>query len=80
MTFSWTFSAEGAAGAEAAGAEAALYGHTHEAYCHREGDGLWVLNPGSCGYYGGKAGIVEVSHGAVQQVRLIDESDLEEML
>ena len=66
--------------ARAAGAEAALYGHTHEAYCHREGDGLWVLNPGSCGYYGGKAGIVEVSHGAVQQVRLIDESDLEEML
>ena len=66
--------------ARAAGAEAALYGHTHEAYCHREGDGLWVLNPGSCGYYGGKAGIVEVSHGAIQEIRLIDESELEEML
>ena len=66
--------------ARAAGAEAALYGHTHEAYCHREVDGLWVLNPGSCGYYGGKAGIVEVSHGAIQEIRLIDESELEEML
>ncbi len=64
--------------ARAAGAEAALYGHTHEAYCHREGDGLWVLNPGSCGYYGGKAGIIEVSHRAIQQIRLIDESDLDE--
>ena len=66
--------------ARAAGAEAALYGHTHEAYCHREGDGLWVMNPGSCGYSGGKAGIVEVSHGTIQAIRLIDESDLEEML
>ena len=66
--------------ARAAGAEAALYGHTHEAYCHQEGDGLWVLNPGSSGYSGGKAGIVEVSHGAIQEIRLIDESDLEEML
>ena len=66
--------------ARAAGAEAALYGHTHEAYCHREGDGLWVMNPGSCGYSGGKAGIVEVSHGAIQKIRLVKESDLEEML
>ncbi len=36
-----------------------LYGHTHVADCHREEDGLWVLNPGSSGYYGGSAGVVE---------------------
>ena len=41
------------------GAQAALYGHTHIADCHQEEDGLWVLNPGTCGHYGGSAGVIE---------------------
>ena len=65
--------------ARTAGAAAVLYGHTHEADCHREPDGLWVLNPGSCGYGGGKAGIMEVSNGAIETVYLIDEMSLPEM-
>ena len=64
--------------ARAAGAQVALYGHTHQAYCHREEDGLWVMNPGSCGYYGGSAGLVEVENGAVKACRLLRETDLEE--
>lgn len=47
-------------------AQAVLFGHTHEAYCHQEEDGLWVLNPGSCGYGGGSAGIIEVADGKIK--------------
>ena len=66
--------------ARKAGASAVLYGHTHEPDCHQESDGLWVLNPGSCGYGGGKAGIMEVNDGVIEKVYLIDETNLEEML
>jgi len=47
------------ADARKGGAAAALYGHTHQAECYQEPDGLWVLNPGSSGYGGGSAGIIE---------------------
>ena len=66
--------------ARAAGVAAVLYGHTHEAYCHREGDGLWVMNPGSAGYYSGSAGIIEVHEGKILNCRLIKAEDLEEMV
>lgn len=66
--------------ARAVGAAVVLYGHTHEVDCHREEDGLWVINPGSCGYGGGKAGIMEVENGTIQAVYLIDEVSLTEML
>ena len=46
-------------------AAVALYGHTHEAYCQREEDGLWVLNPGSCGSYGGSVGLIETENGEI---------------
>ena len=62
--------------ARACGAAAALYGHTHVADCHREEDGLWVLNPGSCGYYGGSAGVIRVSGGVIADCRLIRDGDL----
>jgi len=35
--------------AREAGAQVLLFGHTHRTYC-LERDGLWMLNPGSCGY------------------------------
>lgn len=66
--------------ARQAGAAAALYGHTHEADLHWEEDGLLVLNPGSCGYYGGSAAILEVRDGRIVTCKLIRQEDLEEML
>lgn len=62
--------------ARLSGAAAALYGHTHVADCHREDDGLWVMNPGSCGYFGGSAGILEVQDGKIVSCRIIGDSDL----
>lgn len=62
--------------ARAAKAAAVLYGHTHVADCHREEDGLWVLNPGSCGYYGGTAGLITVSGGMIRECRILKDADL----
>ena len=64
--------------ARASGAAAALYGHTHEAECTLEEDGLWVLNPGSCGYGGGSAGLMEIYDGKIRSCRILRYSDLEE--
>ena len=61
------------------GAQVALYGHTHVADCHREADGLWVMNPGSAGYGGNSAGIVETDEQAVTACYLLTEKDLEEI-
>ena len=47
------------------------FGHTHEPYCNQEEDGLWVMNPGSAGYGGGSAGIIEVKDGKIVSCRLI---------
>jgi putative phosphoesterase len=63
------------ADARASRADAVLFGHTHSAYCQRE-DGLWVLNPGSCGYFGGSAGMIEVRTGKIMDCRLLREEDL----
>ena len=57
-------------------AKLVLFGHTHSAYCRQEDDGLWVLNPGSCGYFGGSAGLVEIRGGEVTQCGLIREEDI----
>lgn len=62
--------------ARACHVQAALYGHTHVADCHREADGLWVLNPGSCGYYGGTAGLMEVKDGVIHSCRILTAEDL----
>lgn len=62
--------------ARAAKVAAVLYGHTHVPDCHREEDGLWVLNPGSCGYYGGSAGLIETAEGKITACRLMKECDL----
>ncbi len=58
-------------------AQAALYGHTHQADCHREEDGLWVLNPGTCGHYGGSAAVIETDGKSITACRLITQADLE---
>lgn len=66
--------------ARAAGAQAALYGHTHIADCHREADGLWVLNPGSCGSFSGSAGLMEVKDNKIIDCKIIHQADLEELV
>ena len=58
------------------GAAAALYGHTHCPDCRQE-DGLWVLNPGACGSFGGSAGILETEQGKIVACYLISTKDLE---
>jgi len=46
------------AAARAQNADAVFFGHTHQAYCQKEG-GLWVMNPGSVGAYSmGTYGVV----------------------
>lgn len=64
--------------ARAMGAQAALYGHTHVAECLREDTGMWVLNPGSAGYGGGSAGLMEVEKGQILSCRILTQEDLEE--
>lgn len=64
--------------ARAAGVDAVLYGHTHVANCYQEPDGLWVLNPGSCGYYGGSVGLIQVEAGKIVACRILHQDDLEE--
>ena len=57
--------------ARAAGAQAALYGHTHRADCHQEGDGLWVINPGSCEGYSGSVALLQIEDGKILSCRSI---------
>ena len=66
--------------ARASRVDAVLYGHTHEAECRREEDGLWVMNPGSCGYYGGSAGLIEIKNSKIESCRILRQADLEEMV
>lgn len=61
--------------ARAMGARAVLYGHTHEADCHQE-DGLWVLNPGTCGSFGGSVGVIETENGEIKSCRILRQDDL----
>ncbi len=62
------------------GAQVVLYGHTHIADCHREEDGLWVMNPGACGSYGGSAGLIEINNGVIMDCKILHLSDLEEIV
>ena len=57
-------------------AKVVLYGHTHVPNCYQDTDGLWILNPGSCGYFGGSAGLVEIENGRVIHCSILREGDL----
>lgn len=61
-------------------AGAALFGHTHQAFCTREPDGLWILNPGTCGHFGGSAGLLEIEDNNITACRIITQADLEEAI
>ena len=62
--------------ARASRVDAVLYGHTHQADCRREEDGLWILNPGSCGYFGGTVGLIETGDRRITVCRILREEDL----
>lgn len=66
--------------AEAAGADAVLFGHTHQAHLHQEESGMWVMNPGSCGYFHGSVGLITIFGGKIASCRVYYEEELEEML
>lgn len=57
-------------------AKAVLFGHTHQAVCRQEEDGLWVINPGSCGYGGGTAAVMEICEKEISACRIIGQADL----
>ena len=59
-------------------AKAVLYGHTHIPDC-RFVDGLWVLNPGSCNYYGGSVGLLEIENGSILSCRVLTQAEVEEL-
>ena len=63
------------ADARESGAQAVLYGHTHQVDCRKEPDGLWVLNPGSSGY-GGSAGVISVQGSEITACSIIKQADL----
>ena len=61
------------------GAQAALYGHTHRMDCHREEDGLLVMNPGSAGCDGYTAGFIKTEGQKITACYFITQEDLEGM-
>jgi putative phosphoesterase len=56
------------------GAAIVAFGHTHEAVCFQE-EGMWVLNPGSCGTYGGSVGLVQVENGKIVSCSILRPDD-----
>lgn len=63
--------------ARAANAQAVLFGHTHQSLC-RQDDGLWILNPGAGGSWGGSAGILVTRQGKIAHCDLIRASELKD--
>lgn len=61
--------------ARAMNAAAVLFGHTHSALCSREEDGLWVLNPGSCGSCSGSVGLIETDGKRITDCRILRQED-----
>jgi len=61
------------------GAQAVLYGHTHAAQCHQESNGMWVLNPGSCGHGGGSVGLIETDQNEILTCRVLRQEELEDI-
>ncbi len=59
------------------GAKLALYGHTHRMDCHQQEDGLWVMNPGACGSFGGGAGLIRIEDETIKSCCFITAADLE---
>lgn len=59
------------------GAQIVLYGHTHQAECYQDSEGMWVMNPGSCGSDGGSAGVIEIENEKITACYLVRQADME---
>ncbi|MGM9641263.1 MAG: metallophosphoesterase family protein [Faecousia sp.] len=58
--------------AREAGASVALFGHTH-CCCCQEQSGVLLVNPGSCGRYGGTYAVLNIENGTVNcEIKKID--------
>ena len=60
-------------------AKAVLFGHTHEAVCYVEEDGLLVMNPGSCGEKNKSAGLLEIEDKKISSYRILRQEDIDTM-
>ena len=58
-------------------ADIVLYGHTHCADLRLE-EGMWIMNPGSCGARYGTFGLIEIENGEIRYCSILSQSDLEE--
>ena len=58
-------------------AQIVLYGHTHCPDCRQEEDGLWVLNPGTCGSYGGSVGLIVIENNKISSCHILRQEDME---
>lgn len=67
------------ADAHSCGAQAVLYGHTHQAQCDQTDDGMWVLNPGSCGSYGGSVGVIRVEDKRITACHILRQAELDSL-
>ncbi len=61
--------------ARKSGAQIALYGHTHVPECIRL-ENMWVLNPGTCGSYGGSAGLIITEGNEIVSCRILRQEDV----
>ncbi len=59
-------------------ADIALYGHTHMHEIHKEDCGIWVVNPGSAGNYGGTAALITIRDLGNFTCSIIKQGDLED--
>ncbi|MBR5529463.1 MAG: metallophosphoesterase [Oscillospiraceae bacterium] len=66
------------ADARASGVDAVLYGHTHRAECYEE-DGLWVMNPGSCGSYSGSVGVIEIQDEKISACAILTQTEIAQL-
>ena len=56
--------------ARRSGAQAVLFGHTHQQLRECEDD-LWVINPGSCGAYASGAALIEINDNKISHCALM---------
>ena len=51
--------------AREAGADAAVFGRTHTAYCENS-NGIWLMNPGACGGGRSSYGVILIENGSLR--------------
>ena len=60
-------------------AQCVLYGHTHEAQCFVHDEKMWVMNPGSCGGYGGSVCVIEINNNKITACHIVRQAELDLM-